>query len=93
MATAGIDYSLGHEPNSFIGKPEPADTLACVREVVFIDPRVDDVDALISGLQPDLRVILLSARQSAPLQMARALANSRATPCNGLRRMRATRIG
>ena len=52
---------------------------AATREIAFIDPAVSDVHVLLAGLRPNVRPILLNTAESAPRQMASALAG-----CQGL---------
>lgn len=45
-----------------------------MREIVFIDPQVEDIDVLQEGLRPGIAAVMLSAAEPAPRQMARTLA-------------------
>ena len=42
-------------------------------EIAFIDPAITDIDALLSGLRPDVEAIILSRTDPAVAQMARAV--------------------
>ena len=46
-------------------------------EVAFIDLNVEDIDALLAGLRPEGEGVLLNAREPAPRQVARVLADRR----------------
>jgi hypothetical protein len=43
------------------------------REIAFIDSRIPDLDAFLSGLRPGVEAIVLSSSTSAPKQIASAL--------------------
>ncbi|HXE10207.1 MAG TPA: DUF4347 domain-containing protein [Verrucomicrobiae bacterium] len=43
------------------------------REVAFIDPGIPELNTFLGGLRPDLEVILLSSKSSAPVQIAKVL--------------------
>src|SRR5262249_56144428 len=47
------------------------DRSATLREIIFIDRNVDDLETLLAGLRPELDAILLSDDEPAPRQMSR----------------------
>src|SRR5262249_26543783 len=51
-------------------------SISDVREVVFVDPSITDLDVLLQGMRADVEVNLLSPSEPALLQMARVLACS-----------------
>ena len=44
-----------------------------VKEIVFIDRAITDVDSFLAGLRPDIEAIVLAPGESAPAQIAKAL--------------------
>jgi hypothetical protein len=45
-----------------------------LNEIAFIDPNVSYIETLIAGFRPEVEPVLLNATESAPRQMARAIA-------------------
>jgi hypothetical protein len=64
---------------------------AVAREIVFIDPHVDDLATLLQGLRPGLDAILLNDKVPAPAQIADALARESAVEAVELDRGRRAR--
>lgn len=46
---------------------------SAVKEIVFIDRAITDLDSFLAGLRPDVEPIILDSHQSAPAQIAKAL--------------------
>src|SRR6266516_1802951 len=47
--------------------------LAQAREIVFVDPTVSELDALLAGLRPDVKAVVLSGSQRATTEIASVL--------------------
>jgi large repetitive protein len=76
-AAAKTFYSLDDGSSSLLNSTSSADkkehTMTTVKELVFIDRNVTDLDTLLAGLRPDVEAIVLSSEESAPAQIARAV--------------------
>src|SRR6185312_12413459 len=65
---------LAFEANSTVNSLPTRALQSDVREVVFVDPSVADLDVLLKSMRSDIAVWLLTPTEPAPLQMARFLA-------------------
>src|SRR5262245_7290345 len=67
------DVLRATNPNSAVSSAP----LTTKREIAFIDPGVDDLSALLSGVRPDVDAIVLSDDEPVARQIGQALVNVR----------------